>query len=68
MIGTLLFDDIDNEFGIITDSYEINDQGEQKFVYVTDWQKSGPVHIHKFQLDNWIEQKRFEVCDIPGDK
>ena len=65
-VGTLLFDDIDNEFGIIISYTEFVMQ--PTLVYVIDWQESGSATIAQSQLDDWIERKRIEVCDIPGDK
>lgn len=63
-IGTLLFDDVDNEFGIIAGYVEIVTQPDR--VYVIDWQMSGSATISQFQLNDWIDRKRLEVCDTPG--
>ena len=58
-VGTLLFDDIDNEFGIIID---IN------LPYVIEWQQSGAGCTTQYQFDDWIKIGRLEICDIPEDK
>jgi hypothetical protein len=58
-VGTLLFDDIDNEFGIITDV---------TLPYVIEWQQSGAAATTQYQFDDWIKTGRLEICDIPEDK
>lgn len=58
-VGTLLFDNIDNEFGIVTDV---------TLPYVIEWQKSGQAFATRYQFDDWIKIGRLEICDIPEDK
>jgi hypothetical protein len=63
-VGTLLFDEIDNEFGIITGYIEMRMQATT--VYVIDWQESGTATMAQFQFNEWLDKKRLEVCDTPG--
>lgn len=63
-VGTLLFDDIDNEFGVITGYTEIVTQPTR--VYIIDWQESGTATMAQFQFNEWVDKKRLEVCDTPG--
>lgn len=59
-IGWLLFDEIDNEFGII---YRIKWNYHSKANNIYCHFANGDCIIPEYQLDGWIEQKRFEVCD-----
>ena len=58
--GSLIFDEIDNEFGIII-KIKWNYFSKTNIIYC--YFTNGECIIPEYQLDDWIEEERFEVCD-----
>jgi hypothetical protein len=58
--GSLLFDEIANEFGIIL-KIKWNYYSKTNNIYCHF--PNGECIIPEYQLDDWIEEERFEVCD-----
>lgn len=56
-VGTLIFDNEENEFGIIIDYTEHE--------YVGIWQTTGHYNSKISDIHNWVSCERLEICYEP---
>jgi hypothetical protein len=59
-VGSLLFDEFDNKFGII---YKIKWNFDKEVNNIYCHFPNGDCIISEYQLDVWIEEERFQVYD-----